>query len=312
METFKDLAQVKCAYPELEFTIFRVVGGLGHQLFSLSEAYALHLYTRKKILLEYSDCEFLDSSGNAHSVEIAKKFEWAILVKVSDLKDIYIERNIVDINFPESHSYINEGFIADYNRVAKIGLFKPGIPPYHHKDSNFSSDFGAIHFRFSPLYKGNLGNINTYYIKSAVKQIEKNFDGSIIYVFSNDGDFAMRTLKNLFSNTSYELKFASHENPLSEIIQMSRAKFLIGSNSAMSWWGSYFGNNPSFFPKPFYLGYWNWEKQFFGPNMSQINQFKFMTLNRLKYSVLKYWRARGLVKLKILRIFKTYSSTSIM
>jgi hypothetical protein len=299
MQSFKNLSDLKIAYPESGYSVFRVVGGLGSQLFSLSEAYLLHVHTSKRIVLEYSSCEFLDSTGSAHSTVIAEKLNWAILVILEDLEEIYSERYMIQPNFPHKHSYVNEGFIADYNRVKSIGLFKPGKSPLTEEDLENSNQFGAIHFRYSPLYKGNLGNINEFYLRSVLRILVNKTEINEILVFSNNKEHAMQTLEKLVNDSSFKLKFASHENPLSEILQMSEASFLIGSNSAMSWWGSYFGNQISFFPKPFYLGYWGWEKEFFGPNMVQVNQFKFMQFNRAKNRFLRHWRARGLTKLKI-------------
>jgi hypothetical protein len=302
MHSYKNLSDLKHSYPESDFSVFRVVGGLGSQLFSLSEAYALHVYTGKKVILDYSSCEFLDSNGLAHSTVVAEKFDWAILVLIKDLKDINSERYMIQKDFPYKHSYINEGFIADYTRVKNIGLFKPGESPIVEVNQENSAHFGAIHIRHSPLYKGNLGNINKYYLESVFKVLRIKTSINEIMVFSNNEKYAMQTLEKLVENYSFKLKFMSHDDPLSEILQMSKATFLIGSNSALSWWGSYFGNKLSFFPKPFYLGYWGWEKKFFGPNVLQVNQYKYMIFNRIKNRFLRHWRARGLMKLKIKKI----------
>jgi len=304
MQSYKNLSDLKISYPESDFSVFRVVGGLGSQLFSLSEAYALHVHTGKRVILDYSSCEFLDSNGFAHSMVIAEKLNWAILVLIKDLEDINSERYMIRQDFPHKHSYINEGFIANYNRVKNIGLFKPGEPPIAEINQENSAYFGAIHFRHSPLYNGNLGNVNEYYLKSVLKVLAKKKSVHEIMVFSNNKKHAMQTLEKLVENYSFKLTFMSSDDPFSEILQMSKATFLIGSNSALSWWGSYFGNKLSFFPKPFYLGYWGWEKKFFGPNMLQVNQFKFMNFNRIKNRFMRHWRARGLIKIKIKKIFR--------
>ena len=306
MKTLESYAELLANYPPDKNLVFRVVGGLGSQLFSLSEAYELHKQTSKHIVLDYSSCDFLDSRGNSQSEILTNNYHWATPILIRNLESVKIQTNFIERDFPRTYHFINEGFIPNYRRVADSGLFTPGKFPISMKLKTLDLNYIAFHFRHSPLYKGNLGNITEYYLKSIVAELKEQLQTEKVFVFSNNSEFAKQIFTELFEKVGCNFELGSIDDPLAEIYLMSQSKILVCSNSAMSWWASYFGNQLSFFPKPFYLGYWNWAKEFYGPNMKQRKQFRFMLLNKLKCYFLKYFRARGIIKKRILTKFNSH------
>jgi hypothetical protein len=124
-----------------------------------------------------------------------------------------------------------------------------------------------------------------------------------ILLFSNKLDEALLTFNTHFPFLSKRIKTVDLNNPLQEVQLMARAEVIFCSNSALSYWASLIGKRVSYFPKPFYLGFWTWDKHFFGPWMHQLNQFRFMNLARIYFLVKRFITARGIYKAKFYRFF---------
>ena len=76
MIEIKSFEELKSKFSSEKYVVFRVVGGLGSQLFSISEAFELHKHSGKHVLLDFKSCEFLDSIGNPHSLILTNSYNW--------------------------------------------------------------------------------------------------------------------------------------------------------------------------------------------------------------------------------------------
>ena len=231
--------------------VFRLTGGLGNQLFGLSEAYGIQRETNKRAYIDISKIEHTEKSRSsllwANDNKLDGNFTLINLTGSNFVEDCKFN-NISQTQTSRYNRYLT-GWVPSYNRIIKNGLWIPGEAP------NFMSFFkedtieNIIHIRlgdykytkpFKPLPQ-------EYYIRSIAKL---NLINEEIHLFSDDPE-SILDFYPIFSKYNAKIRF---EIDLAKtLFMLAKSQKYITSNSTFGFWGYYFGNHRSItVPKPFY------------------------------------------------------------
>ena len=228
------------------FSTAFLMGGLGNQMFQISNAYAQSLDGRVQCYFKpysqtnlqgkktenyinniFKNITFKDNLPNVKRYNeldwtyTPKKFKWDESIEFYG----YYQSSKNFLNFSDD---VKKLFLPD--NLSKFKLFEKY--PQIKEDSTLS-----LHIRFGDYLKfPNIHPIITMdYIENAIKKIG---DYSYLFVFSDDKNWVYNNLK--FSNIIIvdELDFL-------EMWLMSMCKNNIISNSTFSWWGAFLNENPN-------------------------------------------------------------------
>ena len=271
----------------------RMSGGLGNQLFQLCFAYSLHSSSSEKILLDLGKCTtatataisplvFLPNDAYEIADFIEKKPILSFLRKNSKSKNSMLTSKTSKSNVQQkltimnedyrqfvpsflkldeayfigtfaSHKYWHSGFDSTIQWLTE-NIFKVAI-----NTSNFAVYDLAVHARrgdyiSNPKTRSFHGYCDIAYFDKAFKLI-KSHDSSInsVLVSSDDSSFALE-LKISASQYFSEVHTLEEDSALKAILQLSKCKSFIGSNSTFSWWAGYLSPKDfRIFPSDWYL-----------------------------------------------------------
>jgi hypothetical protein len=268
---------------------YKVSGGLGNQLFCLSEAYRLHREFKRKVILDISYIDHA-ADGIPEWSEFIENQGWAEIVGYNKNQPYLKFDHIVDINslseqrirYSELTTFL--GWKFDWNRINAIGLFKEGSNPFVESKAEIIEQT-AIHFRGGDYFNSpGIGVLDNEYYVRALHRI--SLDAKEIVIYTDDESKAKILFSSLLGENNF--KISQEFSPLEVLNEMTRSKTLIGSNSTLSWWAGFFASKQmTIMPTPFYLQRNRKE------NKKKNNQ-KVVYVNRhknifTKYRVLLYW-----------------------
>lgn len=266
---------------------FRLTGGLGNQLFGLSEAHQIHQSTNKRILIDLGAIEHTHNK-RPDWMNWARTQKWMKLIQVpleisSNLQLVNIGSTDGQIDF--STQSLFTGWRFSTARVRKSGLFKEGQFP-------FGGDLTekhrtALHLRVGDYVTSKgIGVLDFEYFDKAMEIIGKEKSTT---VFSDDNFAADLLVKKLNLKNA---EISNETGPLSILSQIARSTYIVASNSTLSWWGIYFSKAEEIVcPKPFYLQEWNFDKDAKFSNVVYLNRFK----NKFQWAVTwLLWRMRSI------------------
>ena len=271
----------------------KISGGLGNQLFQLCFAHSLHLSSSEKIFLDIEEfqtfnfpqlsplllmpidsCEFgtfvKRRSGlpflGRKQVLTEKVLSSKTPAVKADQKLTIVNENYRQFvpNFLElkqayftgtfsSYKYWHSGFNSTIewvtNNVSRLPM----------DDGNFSSYDLSVHARrgdyiSNPKTRFFHGYCDTTYFDKAFRLI-KYHDASIdsVLVSSDDSIFASE-LRTIAAKYFGEVHILEEDSALEALLQLSKCKSFIGSNSTFSWWAGYLSpKDIRIFPSDWYL-----------------------------------------------------------
>ena len=222
--------------------ILQVNGGLGNQLFQISNAYNLSLKFNRVLLI----CNKNKTKRDVYWDSIFSNFKENLIDendynKIRSISEIYnwantrFEYKNIELN-DMKYAYCIEGYYQSYKYFdvktfkEKIGFDKLFFDLRHCKVE--LNDI-AIHIRRGD-YKDNnfhkLLKLDYYY--NCIKDIKNKTNINKIYVFTDDIKWCKENLE--YYNYTYP-----QYNDVNEMIFMSKFKYIIIANSTFSWWSAY-------------------------------------------------------------------------
>jgi len=247
--------------------IFRVVGGLGNQLFIYAFARSVGIkynvpvslethtgfikdpykrnYCLNKFNIHLENCSRFDSLY----YPLHKRFQR--LTKIIYGSTTYYTEQDIDLNslnkiliqsnkiFLDGY-WQKENYFSEYIDIIRKELsLKRGMIP---KNQNLAGEMNscnsvAVHLR-RVMYDNVLGL--DYYLES-IKKIERQIENPVFYIFSDDIEWCKNNFK-----LHEKLIFINHNgnDDSSELWLMSQCKHFIIANSTFSWWGAMLSIHP--------------------------------------------------------------------
>lgn len=234
---------------------FRLTGGLGNQLFGLSEAFNLFKTLKQHVLIDVGSIQHSKNSV-PEWLEWSRNQNWFSIIKIQE----NISRNFDLVNLgEEGQSLATEhrlftGWKFSLRNVELSGLF-------HRSNFPFKSSVGtsipiALHYRAGDyIHADGIGVLKHEYYSRALAKLESS---NKVVVFSDDRAAAESLISSLGIVNRSEI--SKQESAIEVLFALATAESLIASNSTLSWWANYFSNSAKkIAPKPFYLQDWRFD-----------------------------------------------------
>lgn len=270
---------------------FRLTGGLGNQLFGLNEAYGIHRKTGKRLAVDIGALEHTSADGPEWLVW-SEEQHWMVLIRIpenvsSEFSLINLGVTEAPLNRIESNKFTGWNF--SLQRVRNFGLFREGEFPFRNED--WGSDWIAIHHRVGDYANSHgIGVVGSTYFKRALRVLKSE---NKINIFSDDIESAAFLIDTLnLANASID----KSRNAMDVLARISRSKYIIATNSTLSWWAIYFSKaNTVICPTPFYLQDWSFDREAVFPNAIYLSRFN----NQIhKISMRLLWKFRSIKRLR--------------
>jgi hypothetical protein len=252
-------------------TYYKLVGGLGNQLFGLSRAYLLHKESKRRIAIDVSSLDHTPDSGPEWKNWDALQGWSELITSPRRLPPPRVLTNLLNAQDEDIHkSTFFTGWRLSLEEVFSSGLFIPGEMPFSIPKA--SEIKVGVHIRGGDYRKApGIGLLSKAYYKRALQELQVATGGEIT-IFSDDLEYASKITKNLSSQS--QLNFSNVKSPLSLLAEMSASETFIGSNSTLSWWASFFSKSSRIsLPRPMYLQDWFADREIHLDKVQYIDRF---------------------------------------
>lgn len=268
---------------------FKLVGGMGNQLFIWATSYAFAKKTNKKVILDASECTMWGEQLKYFNIDvdipgpekpdgilptrfISKtnpiiNFIRSIRTQYRKLRlggtfwenphlgydeDVFkVEYGKTVRGYFQSHRYFQE-FAAEIREalIQSAQLSKKYIA----LKQQLPFEYTAIHLRIGEDYQNSSSffkMIDLPYIRNSIKIIDLKFPNRKKVVVTDDLDLA----RALIPSADFYLGKDELSDPVDILAVMSGSSSFIGSNSSLSWWSAFLMHDSQLiriFPKPWF------------------------------------------------------------
>jgi hypothetical protein len=267
---------------------YRLVGGLGNQLFGLSRAHLLYKELGKRIAIDVSNLDHTSPEGpewvNWKGLE-----DWCVLIyspsQINQPKNLW---NLV--NSPKAALKDNayfKGWRLSLSEVESSSLFLSRQLPF--PKGNKQKHTLGIHMRGGDYRNAQgIGLLSKNYYKKAINKLSIDRLETII-IFTDDKEYAESVTKHFPRHIQYA--YSELKSPLSLLTEMSNCQNFIGSNSTLSWWAAYFSQSEqTILPKPMYLQDWFADREIYLKNVLYVDRFSNALTRKSSYFAWNYIR----------------------
>lgn len=274
--------------------IYKLAGGLGNQLFSVSEGFSLFNLFGQKVFFDISSVEhsanpeveinqWMQGLGNWFQIgNFEEELESKAGVNLCDSSD----EEIKSTNLSSKYFY---GWRPNIAIVKRSGLFQSNVLPESFKNllgPSIHKYSHGLHLRLGDyLNSGALGGniaLDRKYLLKIAEDFKRASKFSELLVVSDDVFNAQLLLSQL--NLDMGRITITSRSPISDLCQLSLCAKIYASPSTFSFWSAYFSKAEVFFPKPFYFSNPHWESKLIDSNWHQITRVSFLRRLMLELS----------------------------
>lgn len=266
---------------------YKIVGGLGNQLFGLSAAYQLFQTFGKRVAIDISNLDHSPDEGPEWS-NWARLNKWCELVTNSNEVQHEPAWNLIKpIKSDTTNLKYFTGWRLSLEDILGAGLFKMGQIPFDSGEQRMSGL--AVHIRGGDYRDAKgIGLLDPSYYRRSIESLGIT-NGMDITIFTDDMDYADAIVRKL--SLDGQVQYSKTTSALEVLIEMSSSKSLIGSNSTLSWWAAFFSRSSNkVLPSPFYLQDWNADRNIRLDDVRYINRFPNKMNKTLNYVAWNYFR----------------------
>ena len=269
-------------------TYYKLVGGLGNQLFGLSRAHLLYKEIGKKVAIDVTNLDHTSQAG-PEWMDWSGLEEWCEIVESP--KELRVTSQIWNLinslyDAPQKTNCYT-GWNLSLAEVLESGLFEPHQFPFSAPHDSVTCL--GIHMRGGDYRNAKgIGLLDWNYYKRALDFAPIKTEETTT-IFTDDLEYATAIVKCLGS--SFKPEYSLTSSPLGVLAEMSAAKKLIGSNSTLSWWAAFFSKSKiKILPKPMYLQTWTADKEIIFQDVQYLSRFKNKFKENYEYILWKYIR----------------------
>jgi hypothetical protein len=266
---------------------FQLRGGLGNQLFGLSEAHDIAKSLSLKALIDISYLEHRDTYDVPEWITYTKGWNWCEFVVNKTNDPIVSASSLIDIATLETHAkYMGRHFVGwrpNLENIKKSGLFQKGLFPFPLPETNgLQPGALAIHVRRGDyIGNRNLGLLKSEYYRRAYNTLSNDYRITSLHLFSDDILNSKLLIKKITSNIDV---IDPNLTALQTLKVLSSATYIVGSNSTFTFWGSYFSTAKIVIPYPFYIADWNWDRQLWDSSVRLVRRGQILRIKRFIFN----------------------------
>lgn len=276
-------------YPYNGDLIYRILGGLGNQIFQIHNAIEISKLLDNRVLLDFSGLQVRDQHGEFWTHSLRQFEEISVVhdssIDYSELKPLNIAdfqtKNLTKLG--ENKIYFH-GWTPSKRKIESIGILKPRHFLFDEQPLSFHPiEIGAIHLRRGDYYQNeNLGITSESYLMKSIKFARKR-GVSFFHIYSDDEGEASFWKDNCkLSQLTFEV--ISEVDAIHALRKLSQYRTLIASNSTYSFWASFFSQALTYFPYPFYTHNAKFGNHLFDDPLCNIKVYDFpRVLESLRY-----------------------------
>lgn len=254
-------------------------GGLGNQLFGLSNIYLLCKSSGKKAIVDIANCEHTQAGSIPDSLLFKRYTDWVQFIDSGSDYLCELKRNLRQISKSDSNpsgGYF--GWEPSVEMVRESNLFQEGS--LSNLPRAFTGLTVGVHVRASDYQKySHLGILTMYYYRKAVELIRQVTDTPHFTFFSDSPEHAFRVAKNVGCIPNLRISGSG----LEALYEMARVDFLICANSTLSFWAAYLGSVPAIYPYPWFLSAPHWGHNLVQSQDMILSQSRFPSIMVARY-----------------------------
>ena len=262
---------------------FKLVGGLGNQLFGLSRAHLLHKELGKKIAV---DVTHIDHAKNVEPEWLSwnQLNGWCeIIASPKELQPPDGIWNLVNPlrDAPPKNSCYT-GWRLSLEEVYDSGLFTQNESPFSAQKAKVTSL--GMHMRGGDYRNAKgIGLLGMKYYRKALESIPSR-STDLVTIYTDDLEYAT-SITNLLGSR-YKTEYSLRSSPLGVLNEMSSADIFVGSNSTLSWWAAFFsGSKFKYLPAPMYLQDWSADKNIILKEVQYLDRFQNLFQEKYNYVI---------------------------
>jgi hypothetical protein len=272
-----------------ESVTFKLVGGLGNQLFIWATSYAFERKTNKSVTLDASECtmwgEHLKNFNIVVDVPGPHKPDGILPTRFTAKSNLIINllralrtqfRKIrigntfwenphlgydpdvfkVDSGKVMRGYFQSHRYFQDYEHEIRDLLTQSALlsKNYHELKRRLPAKYTVIHLRLGKDYKDSSSYfklIEDTYINESLEIVDSKSPGRCKVVVTDNVELA----RVLIPKADFYVGSDELSNPVDLLVLMSKSDSFIGSNSSLSWWGAFLmqdSQSVRIFPKPWF------------------------------------------------------------
>lgn len=288
MQYFRTARDLQDFLKEHDLIYYKIVGGLGNQLFGLSAAYQLSQQYGKRIGIDVSNLDHSPQEGPEWSDWHGIK-GWSELFRTSkDVPSLPTWNLINPIGLGSRDFTHFTGWRLSLGDILESGLFKLGELPFNF--DGYESSALAIHIRGGDYRKAKgIGLLDPSYYRRAIETLGACVSSDTT-IFTDDEDYANSIIDRL--NIRKQIKYSRTDSALGVLTELSLSEAMIGSNSTLSWWAAFFSKSTNkILPRPFYLQDWNVDQEIRLTDVHYMGRFPNKFIECVNYLNWKHLRS---------------------
>lgn len=269
-------------------------GGLGNQLFGLSNIYLLCNRSQKKAIVDIANCEHTQAGSFPDSLLFQKYTDWVRFIDSGNIYLSELKKNLRQIATSESNpsgGYF--GWEPSVEMVRESNLYKEGS--LSKLPGSVASLTVGVHVRAGDYQNYSyLGILTFEYYRKAVNRLRKVSDSPHFIFFSDSRDRATQVAYSVGCIPEVRISGSG----LSALHEMANVDFLVCANSTLSFWAAYLGGTPAIYPYPWFISSPNWGRGLVQSQDQIIGQVRFPSVMVANYRL----------RLLITRVYEKISS----
>lgn len=253
---------------------YRITGGLGNQLFGISESFILHKLTGKHVVVDFAHADHV-FPGQKNPFHINEPWISSMVFQPANTTTDVILRNLNKDKILQDDKFFT-GWRPNLKIIRQSGYFKRHTTPHfwQYKHDIVEDPYVSLHLRFGDYrHAASLGGditVNQLYLRDALKIVVSEVGIRFIKVFSDDIKLSKKFCLP-FRNLEFE--FVENQNSVQDLISISRSQAIVASASTFSFWAAFFSSAQIvIFPKPFFPINPNWEKSLLDESWTRLER----------------------------------------
>jgi hypothetical protein len=254
-------------------------GGLGNQLFGLSNIHLLCNRYQKKAIVDIANCEHTQAGSIPDSLLFQRYTDWVQFIDSGNIYLSNLKKNLRQITISDTNpagGYF--GWEPSVEMVRESNLYKKGSLSNATRPA--ASHTVGVHVRAGDYQNYSyLGILTINYYRKAVDYLRQITNSPQFIFFSDSPERAIQVATSVGCDPDLRISGSG----LKALHEMANVDFLICANSTLSFWAAYLGGAPAIYPYPWFISSPHWGRDLVQSQDKILGQVRFPSLMIANY-----------------------------